>query len=129
MVDLKTMKKITYITETKGGRICVSELADQVANKRRFFGTQAYPVVSPSKVWMNTQYKGRDRPSLVVKNWIVFGPDGTALPDSSSAPTLLPPTPPKGAATQPETKHVPKGARIVSKETADAAEMNDDIPF
>jgi hypothetical protein len=122
MVDMNTMKKVTYLTETVGGGMCVRELADQVANKRKFYGSQANPMVSPSKCWMNTNWKGRDRPVLEVKNWIVFGPDGTALPENASPPTL----PPAAAA---ETKHVPKGARIVSPESANAAEMNDDIPF
>jgi hypothetical protein len=125
MVDMNTMKKITYLTDTVGGGMCVRELADQVANKRKFYGTKAYPMVSPSKRWMNTHWKGRDRPCLEVKNWIVFGPDGTALPEASPPPTLPPAAPP----AQPETKDVPKGARIVSPEAANAEEMDDDIPF
>jgi hypothetical protein len=125
MVD-ENMKKITYPTSTVGGGICVRELADQVANKRKIYGTRVYPKVAPAKCWMNTQWKGRDRPSLKIVDWIVFGSDGGVLPPEPPSPPELPATP---SSTQPETTHVPKCARIVSPEAANAAELDDEIPF
>jgi hypothetical protein len=120
------MKKFCFTTANTGGNICVGELADQVRNKRKIYGERVYPVVSLSKCWMNTAYGGRDRPSFVVKEWIVFGDGGKVLPEQPSPPTLPPAA--ATAATPAETP-VPKGARVVSQEEANAKELNDSIPF
>jgi hypothetical protein len=111
------MKKFCFITDNTGGNICVGELAEQVRNKRKIYGEQVYPIVSLSKCWMNTAYGGRDRPSFVIKEWMVFGNGSKALPS------------PEAAAKPAKTEQVPKGARIVSPEAANAAEMDDKILF
>jgi hypothetical protein len=110
MVDMETMQKFTYPTSTTGGTIAIGDVKDAVRSMRRFKGPGIYPVVSPATKHMNTRFGGRQRPHFVIKRWISFGPDGTALP---AAPTAALPL---------------SGAHAVAEPTL-REEMDDSIPF
>jgi len=73
---------------TVGSAICVRELVAQTRLMRSFKGEHVYPLIELSHTHMPTNYGGRERPSLVVKNWVTFGGDGgaPALPTPSTPP-------------------------------------------
>jgi hypothetical protein len=139
MVDLQTMQKSTYPTNTVGGNICLDELKDAVKLMRKFRGPCVYPVVSLSNKHMKTRFGGRQRPHFVIKRWISFGPDGTAALPSASPPSLRAPAsasqqgPDRKAAadqrgkTQDKSGVVPSGIHIVEEPTLHE-ELNDAIP-
>jgi hypothetical protein len=89
LVDLKSMAKYTYPTNTTGGNICLDDLKDATRMKRLIAGTaNVFPVVALGTKHMNTAYGGRMRPSFIIKGWRTFGQQGAALPSTSAPATL-----------------------------------------
>jgi hypothetical protein len=75
LADPNSGDKYTYPTHTEGGRRAISELSDKITWAQRI-RPGVRPLVTFSKVWMPTKFKGRDRPHFVVqKEWML--PDGT----------------------------------------------------
>jgi hypothetical protein len=81
-VDLKTMTRYTWVTSTVGGSIAIRDLVDRVDMMRRFKGMHVFAVVTLTDVHMNTRFGGRQRPCLLVKNWVLLDGSGAALPVS-----------------------------------------------
>jgi hypothetical protein len=98
LLDPATMGKYSFPTGTTGGAIAVADLVDRTKWMRRFRGTNVFPVVTLSDVFMNTRWNGRQRPHFLIKRWITFG--DAALP-AVTAPALAGPTP--AAAAPPST--------------------------
>jgi len=75
-------------TSTIGSAVCVRELVAQTRLMRSFRGEHVYPLVELGHTHMPTSYGGRERPSLVVKDWVTFGGGGgaPALPTPSTPP-------------------------------------------
>lgn len=88
-VDLKTMQRYTHASGTVGTDICVREFRDEVSLMRRFRGERVYAVVTLADAYMPTRWGGRQRPDYRIMRWILLGPEGTALPSTSSPPPAL----------------------------------------
>src|SRR5262249_28681474 len=85
----ENMERVTFVTGTVGGGICVRDLIERVKLKRRL-QPNAYPLLRMSHVFMKTRFGGRQRPHFDVVDWIQLGGDA-ALP-ASEAPKLAGPT-------------------------------------
>src|SRR5262249_3800737 len=87
-------------------------LVAQTKLMRSYKGEFVYPLVELSHTFMPTSYGGRERPNLVIKNWVRFGEGGS----------LVLPTPNKPALTTVESKPAatsnPLGMQVVEKPTA-----------
>jgi hypothetical protein len=112
---------------TVGSAICVRELAAQTQLKRRVKGdVQVYPLVELSHTFMPTGFGPRERPSLVVKDWVLFGEGGSVVSSTPSTPAL-PSTAPTGGAAPAATNN-PSGMQSVGPLTAKEA-TDDEIPY
>jgi hypothetical protein len=127
-VDPETMVRYWWPSPitTIGSAICVRDLVDQTRLMRRFKRQiNLYPVVELSHIFMPTRYGGRERPFLIVKKWIILGPDDTStnvLP-APDTPALL-----GSAAEQPPTAKAID--QFVEVKPLTAKEVtNDEIPF
>jgi hypothetical protein len=91
-VDPETMVRYWWPspTTTIGSARAVRDLVEQTRLMRRFKRqSNLYAVVEPSHTHMPTRYGGRERPHLIVKKWIVLGPDDSKVlpaPDASVRP-------------------------------------------
>jgi hypothetical protein len=127
---------------TIGSAICVSELRRQVKLMRKFRGALVYPRVELSHVHMPTRWSpsGRERPHLIIKDWLTFGSNntGTLPAPASNVPPSTGPT----SATEPTPSSTGGGASAVAPKTASAQlkmesvapvtlaeEMGDEIKF
>ena len=79
-----------------------------IRDRRSYKGEHIYPLVELSHTFMPTNYGGRERPSLVVKNWVRFGEGGSLVLPAPNQPTLT------GSATVSN----PLGMQTVEKLTA-----------
>jgi hypothetical protein len=78
LLDPLAGSKYTYVTNTTGGHMAVTDLTDKIRTLRMLRG-RCHPVVRLGSVHMTTKYGGRERPSFVVMRWVRL--DGnTALP-------------------------------------------------
>jgi hypothetical protein len=68
LVDPRTGKTYTYITDTHGGRQAVGELKDAIANVRRA-QPGALPVVQLATTTMPTRFGVKPRPDLTIIEW------------------------------------------------------------
>jgi hypothetical protein len=125
LVDMATMRKFTYPTDTTGGRLAVGDLKEAVRLQRRFKGPGYYPVVSVGTKHMNTKFGGRPRPHFIIRSWISFGPDGTAALPAASPPSL--PGPAKDNPIPAERPR--KDDPISTGRPRRNSDMDDDIPF
>jgi hypothetical protein len=112
---------------TVGSAICVRELVAQTKLMRSYKGEHVYPLVELSHTFMPTNYGGRERPNLVVKDWVRFGNGGNLVLPAPNRPVLadsaVATTEPKSAATS-----NPTGMQSVGKLTAKEV-TRDEIPF
>jgi hypothetical protein len=104
---------------TAGSAICVRELVAQTKLMRSFKGVHVYPLVELSHTFFPTNYGGRERPSLVVKDWMRFGEGGNLVLPAATTPPLTgsnsvtPPNTPT-----PATPSNPLGMQSAGKLTA-----------
>jgi hypothetical protein len=102
---------------TIGSAVCVRELVAQTKLMRSFKGEHVYPLVDLSHTFMPTNYGGRERPNLVVKNWVRFGEGGSLVLPAPNKPVLT-----GSAAATVESKAAatsnPLGMQRVEKPTA-----------
>jgi hypothetical protein len=127
-INPATMEKFTWPSPitTIGSAICVRDLVDRIQLMGRYRGAHVYPVVELSRTFMPTRFGGRDRPQLVIKRWIMFGPGGGALP-APDTPSLTgpaaeePPAAAKPASTKAEFLEVKPPSR--------QEELSDSIPW
>jgi hypothetical protein len=136
------MQRYTWPTGTVGGDICVREFRDKVKWMRRFRSERVYAIVTLGDKFMPTRWGGRQRPELLIKRWVLLGPDGTALPAPSAASPALPPTvsavssanagvtsptiAPKGSE---KTLVVKSGVRIVEEPSLSEQTGGDSVPW
>jgi hypothetical protein len=90
---------------TVGSAICVRELVAQTRLMRSFKGEYVYPLVDLSHTHMPTGYGGRERPNLVVKNWVTFGGGGAPVLPAPNTPPLT-----SGTTTTPSASSPPAAA-------------------
>jgi hypothetical protein len=133
LLHFESMERYTFVTTTIGGGIAVRELRDKTMWMRRFRGTQVYPVVTLSDVFMNTRFGGRQRPHFVIVRWITLGPEHIGALPMPEQPTLTgsaaAPTPStKSAPDQPAATSTPSGMRTVEPPTAKEV-TGDEIRF
>jgi hypothetical protein len=88
--DDKTMVRYWWPSPitTIGSAICVRELVAQTKLMRSYKGEHIYPLVELSHTFMPTKYDGRERPNLVVKNWVRFGEGGSLVLPAPNQPVL-----------------------------------------
>jgi hypothetical protein len=79
LLDLITLDKYTYPTNTTGGHILVGDISDRIKTMRRPRG-HVYPVVQLGDKYMSTRFGGRQRPHFVIQRWISLDGEGRALP-------------------------------------------------
>jgi hypothetical protein len=110
---------------TIGSAIAVRELVTQIKRVRRLRGDNAYPVVELSRTYFPNAYKpDRERPFLIIKNWVNLGADRTAN-------ALPPPTAPAlpGSGSPPAaTSGTPVEAQSIAPITP-KEELRDEIPW
>jgi hypothetical protein len=125
--DPKSMARYWWPSpiSTVGSAICVRELVAQTRLMRSFRGEHVYPLVELSHTHMPTNYGGRERPNLVVKNWVTFGGGGgmPELPTPSTPPLTTP-----NASSPPVAPDNPLGMQHVAPLTAKEV-TGDEIPF
>src|SRR6516165_3642686 len=95
----------------------VRELVAQTKLMRSYKGEFVYPLVELSHTFMPTSYGGRERPNLVVKNWVRFGEGGSLVLPTPNKPALTG----SAAATvesKPAATSNPLGMQVVEKPTA-----------
>jgi hypothetical protein len=85
LVHDKTAEQFTFVTETVGGRIAVSNLKSQISLYRRVH-PHACPVVELGRADMKTKVGVKQRPAFKVVGWIDPQPAG-----EPAAPKQLPP--------------------------------------
>src|SRR6516165_10188414 len=102
---------------TIGSAICVRELVAQVKLMRSYKGEHIYPLVELSHTFMSTNYGGRERPNLVVKNWVRFGEGGNLLLPAPNKPVLTG-SPTVTTESKPAATSNPLGMQSVEKLTA-----------
>ena len=113
--DDKTMVRYWWPSPstTVGSAICVRELVAQTKLMRSYKGEFVYPLVELSHTFMPTSYGGRERPNLVVKNWVRFGEGGSLVLPTPNKPALT-----GSAAAKPVATSNPLGMQVVEKPTA-----------
>src|SRR5215467_8790669 len=83
---------------TVGSAICVRELVAQTKLMRSYKGEHLYPRVELSHTYMPTNYGGRERPNLIVREWVRFGEGGSLVLSTPVTPVLT-----GGTAAMPHT--------------------------
>jgi hypothetical protein len=87
LMELTTLDKFTYPTNTKGGIRALHELSAKIAWAQKRCGAEVRPVVRPASTWMPTEFGGRQRPHFIIqKEWVM--PDGTMRELLKSAPQI-----------------------------------------
>ena len=102
---------------TVGSAICVRELVAQTKLMRSFKGEHVYPLVELSHTFMPTGYGGRERPNLIVKDWVRFGEGGNLVAPAPNKPMLTGSTTATGE-SKPTATSNPVGMQSVGKLTA-----------
>jgi hypothetical protein len=88
LLDIKTMDTYSFATGTVGGAIAVRDLRERTSWMRRMRGSNVFPVVTVSDVFMNTRFGGRQRPHFKIRRWVSFGGNGGLSVAESPAPQL-----------------------------------------
>jgi hypothetical protein len=142
-VDIATMERFSWPTNTIGGGKAIIELRDRILLMRRFRGINVYPLVALSDTFMPTRHGGRQRPHLPVKDWRRITEGGLEpvsadaqprLPAPAEAPSFPASTPPWTAETSPNAPPAKPAASQQAPtlqavcEPTTAEEMNDDLP-
>jgi hypothetical protein len=86
-----SMKKFTYATATIGGQRAISELANNVAWRRKRVNAGATPIIKLDSIFMPTRYGGRMAPSLTIVRWLGPSGGGGQSIGVTAPPTALPP--------------------------------------
>jgi hypothetical protein len=84
---------------TIGSAICVRELVAQTMLKRKALQMHVCAVIELSHTFFPTNYGGRERPDMKVKDWVLFGESGNLMlptPTLTSGPTPAAPSNPLG---------------------------------
>jgi hypothetical protein len=153
LLDLKTLDRYTYPTNTTGGHILVGDLSERIKTMRRLRGEHVYPVIRLTDTFMATRWGGRQRPAFKFMRWIKLdsegavalpapeGPQGPAAqleafaqekPAEKPAEKAPEPTPEKApAATKTTTKTTKRGVTRITTvpEPTLKEELDDDLPF
>src|SRR5262245_38503508 len=117
--DDKTMARYWWPAPvtTVGSAVCVRELVAQTKLMRSYKGEFVYPLVELSHTFMPTSYGGRERPNLVIKNWVRFGEGGSLVLPAPNKPVLT-----GSAAATAESKPAaasnPLGMQVVEEPSA-----------
>jgi hypothetical protein len=94
---------------TIGSSICVNNLMDDIKIARKFRGANVYAVAELSHANFNTGFGLRQRPALIVKRWVTFGPDrGVGALPAPDAPML------NSSQSSPAPQGTPAGAQPVA---------------
>jgi hypothetical protein len=77
LVDQQSMSVYTWVApiETVGSSLAIKDLKESTRLARRLRGLNVFPVVSLCDTFMPTQYGGRQRPCLKIKNYQPLGPE------------------------------------------------------
>ena len=136
LLNLETMDRYSFPTNTVGGGIAVRDLRDKTMWVRKIRGAHLYPVVALSDTFMKTRWGGRQRPHFEIKSWINLGGDDKTLPaPKQSGPTLIEHVEkelaeamkPVEAAAKKPAKVTKISARKVDEPTLEEI-LNDDLP-
>lgn len=133
LLNLETMDRYSFPTNTVGGGIAIRDLRDKTIWVRKIRGSHLYPVVALFDTFMKTRFGGRQRPHFVIKNWINLGGDGEVLP-APSQPALiehvekqLAEAKPVETAAKKPAKVTKVGARTVTEPTLEEI-LDDNLP-
>jgi hypothetical protein len=131
LLDLdKTMARYTWIDGyTWGGTIALKELTRQIDDRRAWLGKLVFAKVLLRDTFMPTRYSkdGRQRPDLVIVDWIEPGVSPALLEDQSSS-GQLPPAEEKAAPPNEDTKT--SAAKTAKEKKPTTKELVDDeIPY
>jgi hypothetical protein len=85
-MDPVTKAAFTYVTSTIGGRIAVEELKKAIRRERKLNGPNRYALVEFSDTFMDTGWGGRQRPDLVVVDFVSIGGAPAQLPQLAAEP-------------------------------------------
>jgi hypothetical protein len=120
----ETMAQFLFVTQTDGGRRCVSDLAHQTQLMRKVHGKPVCPVILLSDTLWSKRYK-RQRPHFEIKRYVVLG--GQAQPAELPGPnsTLEGGEAAKPEAAKPAEKLTVKEVEPVSRQD----ELNDAIEY
>jgi hypothetical protein len=90
LVDLASLNRYVFITQSIGGNIAIGALADKVKIMRQFRGPGVVPEIRLDKTRFVTRFGVRNRPDFVVSKWIRFGggDGGQPLPTPKPTPEL-----------------------------------------
>jgi hypothetical protein len=92
LLEPLSMGGFTFPTSTTGGMRAVHDLREATHRARMLRGSNLYPVVTLSDVFMNTQFGGRQRPCFKIKTFVSLnngGADAAALPQHQHQPGQL----------------------------------------
>ena len=124
LLDLKTMDRFAFVTQSIGGAIAIGDLSDKIKIMRRLRGPNASPVVSCCSTLMKTRFSphGTKRPDFRVVRWIDLGGGGGGeLPKPEPMKPL--PTPEVTAIGEPVTLGAPVTPPTLKEE------IEDSVPF
>jgi hypothetical protein len=138
LVDLISLTRYVFVTQSGGGGAAIGDLADKVRIMRRFRGPGVVPEISLSKTLFSPKFH-RNRPDFIVTKWLRFGAsDGGSLPPVKPTPEL----PPANDNTQPASAQAvndtprtppvttPTQVKIETvEEPSLAEELKDAVPF
>jgi hypothetical protein len=138
MWDPVKMKKYSWPTSTKGGRVCVAEFVEKIQWMRATKKNQhIFAVVKLGSQMWSKQYNRR-RPDLIGQYWIERDEDGALTPLTSTTPAIIGPTTTTPADSKTAAASIPTdpkkvvaeqlGMRTVTPPTAKEA-TGDEIPF
>jgi hypothetical protein len=106
LIDLVTLDRFAFVTQSKGGAIAIGDLTDKTKIMRRLRGRDVAPVVTCHTIAFPIKKRNiiKRRPDFRVARWIRFGGDGNiALPTEPPRPVLVGPAevkpPPAATAT------------------------------
>jgi hypothetical protein len=121
LINLATMDRYTYPTNTTGGGICAHDFVDKVKLMRQFRGEHVFAVLTLSDIFMNTRFGGRQRPHLLIKRWVRMGGDNRPAPPVPH-PTI------EATAEPAKTEPLPE-MQTVTEPTLAEQMGDDEVPF
>jgi hypothetical protein len=132
LLDLKSMDRFAFVTQSKGGAIAIGDLTDKVKIMRRFRGPDIAPVVAlcTTPFRINRLNITRKRPDFRVKRWIKLGGGGGGLPAPEGPKPLAGPEPAQEPAAAPNSPAEPTAQESSGGPTPETFETNGDaVPF
>lgn len=89
LVDLASLTRYVFVTQSAGGSTAIGDLVDKVRIMRRFRGPNVVPEISLGKTLFSPKFN-RNRPDFIVTRWVRFGAsdDSGSLPPAKPTPQL-----------------------------------------